>query len=166
MASEKNVDEAAEIKGGILVPVDFSDSAEAALLLACDMAACMEAPLSILHVVHDPGDAPGYYHLDSRETELRRMEDVAKDMLDEFVSRVRTAHPELSALKSAQTLLVVGLPVTRILEVVEKVQARMVVMGSAGRTGLSHLMLGSKAEQIVRLCPTPVTIVKVPRGND
>ena len=36
----------------------------------------------------------------------------------------------------------------------------MVVMGSRGRTGLSRLMLGSKAEQVVRLCPAPVTIVK------
>jgi nucleotide-binding universal stress UspA family protein len=36
----------------------------------------------------------------------------------------------------------------------------MVVMGSQGRTGLKHLFLGSKAEQVVHLCPTPVTIVK------
>ena len=36
----------------------------------------------------------------------------------------------------------------------------MVVMGSQGRTGLKHLVIGSKAAQIVQLCPVPVTIVK------
>ena len=57
-------------------------------------------------------------------------------------------------------LLVVGLPVTRILETAEKIEARMIVMGSQGRTGLKHIMLGSKAEQVVNLSPIPVTIVK------
>jgi len=36
----------------------------------------------------------------------------------------------------------------------------MIVMGSQGRTGIAHMMLGSKAEQVVRLSPVPVTIVK------
>jgi nucleotide-binding universal stress UspA family protein len=36
----------------------------------------------------------------------------------------------------------------------------MIIMGSQGRTGLSHLMLGSKAEQVVRLAKIPVMIVK------
>jgi universal stress protein A len=36
----------------------------------------------------------------------------------------------------------------------------MIVMGSQGRTGLAHLLLGSKAERVVRLSPIPVTIVK------
>ena len=40
-----------------------------------------------------------------------------------------------------------------------------VVMGSAGRTGLSHFLLGSKAEQILRLSPVPVTIVKAPHED-
>jgi len=50
--------------------------------------------------------------------------------------------------------------VNRILEVAEQNHARMIVMGSQGRTGLKHALLGSKAEQVVHLSPIPVTIVK------
>jgi nucleotide-binding universal stress UspA family protein len=69
-------------------------------------------------------------------------------------------YPELDTLHKAEKLLVVGIPVTRILETADKTEARMIVMGSQGRTGLSHVLLGSKAEQIVRLANIPVTIVK------
>jgi nucleotide-binding universal stress UspA family protein len=88
------------------------------------------------------------------------MEDVAAGMLEEFVQKIRSEHPEQAALKDATTQLVTGLPVNRILESADKVHARMIVMGSQGRTGLAHMMLGSKAEQVVRLSPIPVTIVK------
>ena len=56
--------------------------------------------------------------------------------------------------------MVIGLPVTRILEVVDEVEPYIVVVGSQGRTGLQHLVIGSKAAQIVHLCPVPVTVVK------
>jgi len=144
----------------ILVPVDFSVYSQAALLCAAELAEMIGAPLTVLHVVHDPGDAPGYYAVKGRKKQLRRMEDVAADMLDEFLNQARKAHPERPVLEHAQTLLVVGLPVNRILETAEKIKARMIVMGSQGRTGLKHIMLGSKAEQVVNLAPMPVTIVK------
>ena len=57
-------------------------------------------------------------------------------------------------------MLVVGLPVSRIMETAKKIDARMIVMGSQGRTGLDHLLLGSKTEQVVRLSPIDVTVVK------
>lgn len=143
----------------ILVPVDFSEHSEAALLFAGELAMCMSSPLVVLHVVHDPGDAPGFYAGRQSEDEIQNMEGVAAEMMDEFMKRMADQYPDRKINKS-KTMLVVGLPVTRILEAADKVQARMVVMGSKGRTGLSHVLLGSKAEQIVRLSPIPVTIVK------
>ena len=129
-------------------------------MFACELADCMEHPLIVLHVVHDPGDAPGFYADRKSEDHLQKMEDVAAEMMDEFTKRMAAEHPDSTALQQAQTMLLVGLPVTRILEMANKVHARMLVMGSKGRTGLSHILLGSKAEQIVRLSPVPVTIVK------
>lgn len=142
----------------ILVPVDFSPHSEAAMTFAAQLAECMDTAMLVLHVVHDPAEAPGYYK--SKKKRLQKMEDAAGEMISEFTQRVAANHPELKGLAKAKSLLVSGLPVTRILEMVDKEQPQMVVMGSQGRTGLAHLALGSKAEQIMRLCPVPVTIVK------
>jgi nucleotide-binding universal stress UspA family protein len=144
----------------ILVPVDFSAYSEAALLCAAELARVLDSELVILHVVHDPGEAPGYYTVKGRDKQLERMEDVAAGMLKEFVQKISDRHPDQGPLQQASTQLVIGLPVNRILETAEKVHARMIIMGSQGRTGLAHMMLGSKAEQVVRLSPIPVTIVK------
>ena len=144
----------------ILVPVDFSSHSEAALVCAAELAEKLGNELIILHVVHDPGEAPGYYSVKGRNKQLRRMEDVATEMLDDYFQKMQKKHSGLSALKDATTMLVVGLPVNRILESAEKVDARMIVMASQGRTGLAYVLLGSKAEQVVRLAPVPVMIVK------
>jgi len=144
----------------ILVPVDFSAHSEAALLFAAECAGRMDATLNVLHVVHDPGEAPGYYLVKGRKKQLRRLEDVAKEMLDAFVHRVQQENKDLPALNKLKTILVTGLPVNRILEIAKKTNGKMIVMGSQGRTGLSHIILGSRAEQVVRLSPIPVTIVK------
>lgn len=144
----------------ILVPIDFSEHSQAALLFAAEFAKKLGYTILVLHVVHDLGEAPGYYSVKGHNKVLRRMEDVARDMLDAFMDDMIKKHPELSSLKNATTLLVVGLPVSRILEIAKKSHAHMIVMGSQGRTGLSHVLLGSKAEQVMRLSPIPVTIVK------
>lgn len=124
------------------------------------MAACMKLPVIVLHVVHDPGDMPGYYAKISKKKTLVRIEDLAMEMFEDFMQGVKQRHPELRILQKSKPMLALGLPVTKILQVIEKLNASMVVMGSQGRTGLNHVLLGSKAEQIVRLSPVPVTIVK------
>jgi nucleotide-binding universal stress UspA family protein len=144
----------------ILVPTDFSALSEKALLCAAELARKLGNPLVVLHVVHDPGDAPGYYAVKGRNKQLRKMEDVASEMLDEFMAKVHKKHPKNTTLKKATTMLVVGLPVNRILEAAEQINARMIIMGSQGRTGLVHALLGTKAQQVVGLARMPVTIVK------
>ena len=143
----------------ILVAVDFSACSEKALLWAVGAASCMEARLIVLHVVHDPGSAPGYYSkTKKRGKHLRRMEDAAAEMMDKFMARMREEHPEIPS--DLEQRLVTGLPVNRILEVAKEAGAQLIVMGSIGRTGIPHVLLGSKAEKVVQLSPIPVTIVK------
>ncbi|MGB5331654.1 MAG: universal stress protein [Woeseiaceae bacterium] len=159
---KERAQEAVRESGGaiILVPVDFSDHSEAALLQASEFANLMQATLVVLHVVHDPGEMPGYYSKLIKKKRATRMPDVAAEAFQAFMTGMIKANPESDALQKATQLMVVGLPVTRILEVVEHVKPIMVVMGSQGRTGLKHFVIGSKAAQVVQLCPVPVTIVK------
>ena len=146
----------------ILVPVDFSAHSKAALLKACELAGCTNDPVLVLHVIHDPADMPGYYGQVTKKKKLLRIEDLARESYDEFMQSVIDENPDVKLLKKVERMLVVGLPVNRILEVAKKRDVSMVVMGSQGRTGLKHLMLGSKAEQVTRLCQAPVLIVKKP----
>ncbi len=146
--------------GPIVVPVDFSSDSEAALLWAARAAECLDQPLIVLHVVHDPESAPGYYQIGDESGHVQRLEEAAAAMLKEFVERIRQENPDLKPLQEVETSLAVGLPPTRILEVAQKRGASLIVMGSQGRTGLAHLLLGSKAQRVVQLSPVPVTIVK------
>ena len=151
-------------EGPILVAVDFTDDSKAALVWAGEYAACVGAPILVLHVVHDPAEAPGYYRKDENNL-LQPIEDIAAEMMVKFLEEVAQARPDLEAMKSASSQLIKGLPATRILEIASKIDARMIVMGSRGRTGLPHLLLGSKAERVVQLSPIPVTIVKAPNDE-
>jgi len=146
----------------ILSPVDFSDHSEAALIQAAQFAEMMPATLIVLHVVHDPGEMPGYYSKLIKKKKVTRIQDIAAEAFDEFMDQAVEENPGLDSMRDADRLMVTGLPVTRILELVEYLDPIMVVMGSQGRTGLKHLVIGSKAAQIVQLCPVPVTIVKKP----
>jgi nucleotide-binding universal stress UspA family protein len=144
----------------ILVPVDFSAHSRAALLYACELANSLPATVMVLHVVHDPGEMPGYYSKLIKKKRAGRIQDTAAQVFAEFIEDITESHPDLAPLVKAEPIMVVGLPVTRILEVVDAADPFMVVVGSQGRTGLKHVLIGSKASQIVQLCPVPITVVK------
>lgn len=145
----------------VLVAVDFSPGSEAALAWAVDAAIAFGAPLIVLHVVHDPAEAPGYYV--PKDGRLEEIERVAQEMMEEFVRAARKRLPQLDEVDRVETRVVVGLPVTRILEVAEREGARLIAMGAQGRTALGDVLLGSKVERVTRLAPIPVTVVKTPR---
>ncbi len=147
----------------ILVPVDFSTHSEAALIYAVKLAKCLGQSVLALHVVHDPGVMPGYYSRALKKKQVHRIEDGAADMLAEFLTDVVTRHPNLQGLRGIESMLIKGLPSSRILEVAEKRGASLIVLGSKGLTGLKHLMIGSVAERVVHLARIPVTVVKSAR---
>ncbi len=144
----------------ILVPIDFSSYSEPTLLQAIQFAECIKATIVVLHVVHDPAHMPGYYSQYSEKKHLSRIEDLAKEMFDKILAKIADKHPDINFQEKIKPMLVVGLPATRILQVIDKISPAMVVMGCKGVTGLKHLMLGSVAEQVVRLSPVLIAIVK------
>ena len=153
-------------KDTLLVPVDFTSYSEEALLFASKLAGKLKAQILVLHVIHDPAEAPGFYVKKMQKKKkkfLRSMEDAAIEMMDEFIEKMRQTHPDQTPIKEATTLLIVGTPTTRIVEIAEKKKAVMIVIGSHGRTGLSRLLVGSKVQHVVKLSSIPVTVVKTPK---
>ncbi len=148
----------------ILVPVDFSSCSEAALLFAAHFAGCAQVPLLVLHVVHEPRQDPGFYRRGGAGHSglMRPLEDVARDMLADFMAEAGRHEAIRTALAGAGTRLVSGLPARRIQEVALREDAALIVMGSHGRTGLSRLAVGSVAAEVARHSPVPVTVVKGP----
>jgi nucleotide-binding universal stress UspA family protein len=148
----------------ILVPVDFSSCSEAALLFAAHLAGSSQTPLLVLHVVHEPASEPGFYRRARRtETALTRpLEDVARDMLNDFIAELDAEGSAREALASASTRLVSGLPAQRIEEVALDEDAALIVMGSHGRNAFSLLAAGSVAAEVARRSQIPLTVVKSP----
>lgn len=143
----------------ILCAVDFSADAEAALQWACKQALKDDAGLVVLHVVHDPASAPGFYRKTGENT-LQPMEDVAKEMFAEFVADFKTRHPDIWRPDRIETRIVSGLPSGRIVEVAKDIEAGQIIVGSSGHTGLPHILLGSVAQRVAQIAKIPVTVVK------
>jgi nucleotide-binding universal stress UspA family protein len=147
-----------------VVAVDFSGDSRAALAWACAFSDCAGGDLVVLHVVHDPAGQPGYYR-ENRDKPLQTQEQAAAVMLDDFLASVKRDYPELTRLETAEKILLSGLPPGRIVEASERLNAKLIVIGSRGMTGLPHLMQGSVSERVVVLAGRPVVVVKSADGQ-
>ena len=130
----------------ILVPIDFEDASVEALAQARNLAATLGFEVVLLHVYAVPapfysGIAPMTGPALSEEIRL-----AAGETLERFAA----AHGNL------RSILRCGDPTTETLAIIEELAPEMVVMGTHGREGLAHLLLGSVAENIVRKSPVPV----------
>lgn len=151
-----------EVAGPVLVAVDLSRDSRAALLWAGRQAPNPEAPVKVLHVLHDPAEAPGKYSGKGSDSGFP-MIDRAEEMLAEFMFELRDNHPELKRIVEADTKVVAGLPAQTIVDEAVKLSASLIVVGSRGQTGLARMMHGSTSQKVTQLSPIPVTVVKAPR---
>lgn len=138
----------------ILVPSDFSESSRAALDYAVELARPLDASIDVLHVWEAPLFMPPASLLETGVADTSLVEIFrknAEDSLAQFVSeakhrgvRVRAAFAEL------------GPPAHTIVEFARSREYDLIVMGTHGRTGLSHALIGSVAERVVRHASCPV----------
>jgi len=142
-----------------LVAVDFSEDSRAAVLWASAFADRVGGRLVLLHIVHDPAAEPGYYR-DDASVPLQPMERAAERMLDEFLLRLQHEHPDQASLRKAEKRLITGLPPGRIVEAAAQMDAKLIVIGSRGQSGLPHLLQGSVSERVVELADRPVVVMK------
>ena len=143
----------------ILVPTDGSDTAEAAVDRAVDLAAKYDATVHALYVVDV--DAVNY----SLGTE--QVDRVRRGDLDEM-PEVRQAADEATGYVAdaaaaagvpAEEHVRAGQPVRAIRDAIDELDADVVVMGSHGRSGISRALLGSVTEKVLRKTTVPVFVV-------
>jgi len=139
----------------ILVPVDFSTHSMKALEYASFLARRFDARLDVLHVwkpTEYAGDAMVVMTRSDPEITLSTfLRNYADQQLTDF----------LKGVPHSERMLESGDPASTIARVATEGQYDMVVLATHGRTGLPHLMMGSVAEKVVRLCPCPVLTCRI-----
>ena len=141
----------------IIVPIDFSDCSRKALEYAIATAGAHNSRLTILHVYEESFIEP-YVNAANSEEEadeiMKEIERINETKYDEFLKTI-----DLSSVEYDK-LLVKGVPETEIVETAMEQQADLVVMGTHGRAGIKHILIGSTAEEVVRTVHCDIIILK------
>ena len=140
----------------ILLPTDFSDYSKAAAAYASEFADRFGAELHILHVLQDlvamvpePGLAfppPGDYMQELQESAEKALAQLPQPPLKDASRVIRETRQ--------------GPPFVEIIRYARESEIDLIVMGTHGRSGLAHILLGSVAEKVVRKSPCPVLTVR------
>ena len=140
----------------ILCPTDLSEECRPALVTACELAKQFGAELYLLHVVAGldnpyPYLGPPFNEAMSWETMIRQKAHTALDAwpLPEGFATLKVVRQMRS-----------GSPIAHIVEYAKETGSDLIVMGTHGRSGFSHLLLGSVAENVVRRAPCSVLTVR------
>jgi universal stress protein A len=148
-----------EIKS-ILAPTDFSAHSEQAVRYACRLAERLGSELHLLHVLSDilpAGPDPLLMPVLPAQF-YKENEDRAQETLDRSL--------DASWGKPAAVVRAVkwGSPVESIVSYADDHRIELIIIATHGRTGLSHVLLGSVAERIVREAPCPVLTIRDRKG--
>ncbi len=136
----------------ILVATDFGEVSAHALDRALDLARDLDARVTIVHVAPMP---PYYYaaYAEGLAWPTDELEGAARRALDETLASAKRRWEKV------ESLLLLGVPRTQIVEAVTSQKADLVVMGTHGRRGVVRALLGSVAENVVRTSPVPVLTI-------
>ena len=138
----------------ILCPTDFSAIAEKAVEYAVFLASSHNAALQLLHVVDHLHGFDNYLILSMTPHEVaERMEKHANEDLSEVVNQIKETVKTEKAVRHGKASV-------QIIKMAREMKADLIVMGSHGRTGLSHVIIGSVAEAVVRQAYCPVLVVR------
>ena len=151
----------------ILAPTDFSNFSGFALEWAAYLAQCMKADLVLLHVILEEegkiveeivGEG-AVVHIPKgiREDVVKDRQKKLKDQYNMVVSH------EIKSILRVEEITRIGVPFLEIIKVSKEKEVDLIVMGTHGRTGLAHVLIGSVAEKVVHHAHCPVLTVKHPQ---
>jgi universal stress protein A len=139
-----------------LVPVDFSENANRAVEYAIALASKLGARMTLLHMIQLLPFGSGDMSVTVPYTYIQDLEADITSRMQAYLERVTAAGLE------GEIAVVHGVPFQEILETAKAQQIDLIIMGTQGRTGLQHVLMGSVAEKVVRLAPCPVLVVREP----
>ncbi len=140
----------------ILCPIDYSDCSARALRYATGIALKDSSKLYLVHVidkrVFDYGgptyESPSTPDIDTvTKLEEKLIESIPKELRGDI---------------KVESMVSIGIPVEEILRAAQDKEVDLIVMGTHGRTGVSHTIMGSVAENVVRRASCPVLTVRQP----
>jgi nucleotide-binding universal stress UspA family protein len=143
--------------GKILVPVDGSETSKRGLTEACRLAKEQGAKLRCLYVIDEHYLAANYMGVMYMPDLIDKLRDNGKEILKEASEQARKGVVTVeSAMRESSDRRVSDV----ILDEAKTWAADLIVMGTHGRRGFSHLALGSDAESVVRDTHVPVLLVR------
>lgn len=140
----------------VLFATDFSATSDCAKAYATAIAGPLNAELHVLHVLDDPLPMPGpkgSWILPTAEEMIARNIDAANASLTEQLKNCEIRHGQIVRQ------VLIGSPTQTILDYANQHDIDVIVIGTHGRTGLAHVLIGSVAEKVVRLAKCPVLTV-------
>ncbi|GAN33743.1 MAG: universal stress protein [Candidatus Brocadia sp. AMX2] len=141
----------------ILCPIDFSECSLYALSYAIDLSVKEHASLCLIHVIEthisDIGDIMKQIDLllDGEQIESLR------------VKLLNLIPHDIRATIHAESIVEKGIPFMEIMKTAKEKRIDLIVMGTHGRTGLEHILIGSVAERVIQKAPCPVLSIRLPK---
>jgi len=138
----------------VLIAIDDSLLGDRAADVGVELAHAVSAEIALIHVVNPPGSekSEGGYDEMSLSEHIVAAENRGKDLLAE-------THQRLGLNDTVQQFLEWGDPAEHILKIAGTWSADLIVVGSHGRAGILHFLLGSVSEAVTRQAICPVLVV-------
>ncbi len=136
----------------VLIPSDFSELSTKAIDVAFPMVKQLGAEITFIHVIErldHPDDMTALF-----DEGYAYMMDRARALLNDLV--IRSTQENIKANSEIAN----GIPYVEISRMAEELGADLIIMGTHGRKGLDHMLMGSQTERVVRMATCPVTTIK------
>ena len=139
----------------ILVPLDFSEYTDEIMNVAAQLAQKLGSTIHLLHVIPNMDYFTPYESFLSGENLLNIQREIEREVRKDMEA-VAKKIKDIPVAKAIHT----GVSVLEIVDYVRTEKIDLVVMGTHGRGGLEHILIGSVAEKVVRKSPCPVLTIR------
>ena len=151
----------------ILTPTDFSKFSGFALEWAAYLAQCMKADLTLLHVIPEE-EGKIIEEIIGEGAVVQIPKGIRQNVVEERQKKLKeqfnmVVSSDIKRSIRVEEMTRIGVPFLEIIKVAKEKDVDLIVMGTHGRTGLAHVLIGSVAEKVVHHAHCPVLTIKHPQ---